>query len=360
MRVLVTGHLGYVGPSVIRAFQEAGHHVTGLDTGYFRDCADALHPPAAPDREILRDVRDIRPEDVAGADAIIHLAGLSNDPLGELDPALTPDINQAATIRLAELARDAGCVRFVFASSCSLYGAAGDSAAPLDETAPLRPVSAYARSKALCEEDLGNLADDRFSPVFLRFATAFGASPRMRFDLVLNNLVAWARTTGEIRVLSDGTPWRPLVHVKDMALAALCAATAPRRAVHARAFNIGRDDNNLTVAGIAQLVQDCVKGSRVVISGETGGDPRSYRVDFGRALRELPGFRPEWTVAMGCREVDRWLRDRALAEGEFQSHRFVRLKHLQLLRDTGRVDGTLRLLETAPPVRIPAAVGGAP
>ncbi|RJF76863.1 SDR family oxidoreductase [Azospirillum cavernae] len=343
MRVLVTGYLGYVGPAVVAAFQNAGHHVIGFDNGYFEDCVDPLEPQPVPDGDIRRDVRDVGPGDVTDVDAIVHLAGLSNDPLGELAPALTPDINHAATLRLAALAKAAGCPRFVFASSCSLYGAAADCASPLEETAPLRPVSAYAQSKAACERDLGALADDRFSPVFLRFATAFGASPRMRFDLVLNNLVAWARTTGEIRVLSDGTPWRPLVHIKDMAQAMLRAATAPRDIVHARPFNIGRDDNNLTVADLARLVQNQVPGTHIAITGENGSDPRSYRVDFRRAHRELPDFRPEWTVEMGCEEVDRWIRARELTADDFQSHRFIRLKHLQFLQEQGRVGADLRL-----------------
>lgn len=347
-RILLTGHLGYVGPVAVRVLRAAGHHVTGLDNGFFAQTTDTLEPPTPPDREILRDVRDVTAADVAGIDAVVHLAGLSNDPLGALAAHLTPAINHAATIRLARLAREAGARRFVFASSCSLYGAGG-GAAPLGETAPLEPLSAYARSKADCERDLLALAAEggAMSPVFLRFATAFGASPRMRFDLVLNNLVAYARTTGEVRVMSDGTPWRPLVHIEDMAMAMACAVAAPREVVHARAFNVGRDDNNLTVAQIAEAVRAQVPGSRVVVTGETGGDPRSYRVDFARAHRELPGFRPRWTIPMGCAEVDAWITARGLTIDDVLSRRHVRLKQIRHLRETGEIDGDLRMAGVA-------------
>jgi nucleoside-diphosphate-sugar epimerase len=342
MHVLVTGHLGYVGPAVLAELKGAGHRVTGLDIGYFGECVDGGLPQAKPDAEVRADMRDVRPETLSGIDAIVHLAGLSNDPLGQLVPELTAAINHDATLRLAGLARAAGVTRFVFASSCSSYGAAGDSAAALDESAELRPVSAYAISKVACEHDLGALAGKEFEPVFLRFATAFGLSPRMRFDLVLANLTGWARTTGTIKVMSDGTPWRPLVHIADMALAIRCALEAPAAVVRGRAFNIGRPDNNLQVRDIAEIVRRQVPGSRVAITGETGGDPRSYRVDFSRALGELPGFRPRWTVAMGCEEIDRWIVARRLDEAGFQSRLYVRLKQLQHLQETGALDRELR------------------
>jgi nucleoside-diphosphate-sugar epimerase len=342
MHVLVTGHLGYVGPAVLAVLKKGGHQVSGLDVGYFRECVDAGLPQVKADRELALDVRDVAPAHLAGIDAIVHLAGLSNDPLGQLVPELTAKINHAGTVRLAQLARAAGVRRFVFASSCSSYGASGTSA-PLDESAALNPVSAYAVSKVACERDLAPLAAENFAPVFLRFATAFGLSPRMRFDLVVANLTAWARTTGTIKVLSDGTPWRPLVHVADMALAIRCALEAPAKTVSGRPFNIGRDDNNVQIRDIAEIVQRQVPGSRILITGETGGDPRSYRVDFGRAARELPGFRPQWSVAQGCAEIDRWLVARSLGEADFQSRLYVRLKQLQHLRDDGVLDDELRL-----------------
>jgi nucleoside-diphosphate-sugar epimerase len=342
MHVLVTGHLGYVGPAVIARLKESGHRVTGLDAGYFRECADPVARAVAADTEITKDIRDVAASDLRGLDAVVHLSGLSNDPLGQLDPGLTAAINHAATIRLAKLARDNGVGRFIFASSCSMYGASGNAERPLDESAPLRPASAYAESKAACERDLAPLAGSSFAPVFLRFATAFGVSPRMRFDLVLANLAAWARTTGTARVLSDGTPWRPLVHIGDMALAITCALEAPVETVRGQAFNVGRSDNNVRVREIAEMVRRQVPGSRIEITGETGGDPRSYRVDFTRALTKLRGFEPRWTVAMGAEEIDRWLVERQIDTAGFQSRLYIRLKQLEHLMKGGALAADLR------------------
>lgn len=317
--------------------QARGHEVVGLDIGYFRDCGSDV----APDRQVERDMRDVGAGDVDGVDAIIHLAGLSNDPMGALDAGLTRDINLDATLALGRLAKAAGVDRFVFASSCSLYGAAGGDAA-LDETAPMAPVSAYAVSKAKAEEGLSALADDRFSPVFMRNATAYGVGPRPRFDLVVNNLAGWAYATGVLKVMSDGTPWRPLVHIEDIALAALCAAEAPRKAVHNEAFNVGRADANYQVRDIALAVQRAFPEARVDITGESGGDPRSYRVAFDKALTALPGFAPRWTLEAGVDEVARWLRAGGLRGEAFEGPRFVRLAQLRRLRDEGVIDADLR------------------
>lgn len=342
MNVLITGHLGYIGPIAVRMFRAAGHTVVGLDVGYFRDCVTHGATAASPHREIVRDIRDVVAADLAGIDAVVHLAGLSNDPMGQLNAELTHDINHRASIRLAELAKRAGAQRFVFASSCSIYGAAGDAAKPLDETAAFNPVSAYAVSKVRTEEDLAKMADSTFSPIYLRNATAFGVSPRIRFDLVLNNLVAWAKTTGTIKVMSDGTPWRPLVHVEDISRAAVAAVEAPRAAVHNQAFNIGRDDANYQVRDIAEAVAAAVPRSKVEITGESGGDPRSYRVDFRKALTGLPGFAPQWTLAKGCAEVVAWFGGSGLGNDSYDSRRFIRLKQLRHLMDTGAVDAALR------------------
>jgi nucleoside-diphosphate-sugar epimerase len=344
MKVLITGYCGYVGPIMVRMFKEAGHSVHGLDVGYFKDCLRPGRNVVSPDNEIHMDLRDITPAPLEGLDVVVHLAALSNDPMGALNPALTFEINHLASINLAKAAKKAGVARFLFASSCSVYGAAGDNLNPLDETAPFNPVSAYAISKVKTEADLQGLADKDFSPVFLRNGTAYGVSPRLRFDLVLNQLMAWARITGNIRVLSDGTPWRPLVHIEDMSRAALAAATAPRDMIHNQAFNIGRMEANYQIRDIAEAVARQIPGSKLEITGETGGDSRSYRVDFGKAIHNLPGFNPVWTLEKGCEELDRWLVEERLSEQSFQSRFFIRLKQLQYLLNEKKVDQDLRFV----------------
>jgi nucleoside-diphosphate-sugar epimerase len=321
--------------------QARGHQVTGLDIGYFKDCVARPQADGAADAQIVRDIRDVAAADLKGIDAVIHLAGLSNDPIGELNPGLTYDINLEGTLNLARLAKVAGVSRFVFASSCSIYGAAG-GAGQLDETAPLEPVSAYAVSKARSEEGLAALADADFSPVFMRNATAYGLGPRPRFDLVVNNLSGWAYAAGVVKVMSDGTPWRPLTHIEDISLAALCAAEAPRGAVHAQAFNIGRSDANYQVKDIAEAVRRAFPAARLDITGETGGDPRSYQVDFSKALAGLPGFAPQWTLERGVDEVAGWLQADGLGAEAFDSRMFIRLKQLKYDVDRGVLDGELR------------------
>jgi nucleoside-diphosphate-sugar epimerase len=345
MHILITGNTGFIGPVTTRLAKERGHTVTGLDVGYFKDCVAEGRPDVPPDRQIWRDIRDVTLEDLEGADAIIHLAGLSNDPMGALNAQITYDINLDSTVRLGELARRAGIGRFVFASSCSIYGASGDSTTPLDETAPFNPVSAYAVSKVKSEEGLAGLADEAFSPVFMRNATAYGVSPRTRFDLVLNNLAGWAYTAGVVKVMSDGTPWRPLTHIEDISLAALCATEAPREIVHNQAFNIGRNDANYQVRDIAEAVQAAFPGSVLEITGETGGDTRSYRVNFDKALHGLPGFEPRWTLEKGVDEIARFLRSNGLGDQTFDSRLFIRLKQLQHGVDTGVLSEDLRVVK---------------
>lgn len=341
MRVLLTGHQGYLGTVMAPVLSSAGHEVVGLDAGLFADCVLG-DPPADPPGHRV-DLRDVTAEHVAGVDAVIHLAALSNDPLGSLAPELTYDINHHASVRLARLARDAGVRRFLYASTCSVYGAAGgsDSANLVAEDAPLRPVTPYAESKVRVEDDLHALADDDFTPVFMRNATAFGYSPRLRADIVLNNLVGHALLSGEVLVLSDGTPWRPLVHAADIARAFASALTAPREAVHDRAFNIGSETNNVTVAEIAEQVAEAVSGAKVVITGETGADPRSYRVDFSRFHAAIPGFDCEWTVKRGALELADAYRKFGLTREDFEQ-RFTRLAVLRAASGTGAVDDTLR------------------
>jgi nucleoside-diphosphate-sugar epimerase len=338
MRVLVTGHAGYVGSVLAPLLDRAGHDVVGLDSSYFADCMLGPAPPSPP--LLSTDVRDVTEDDLRGFDAVCHLAGLSNDAVGNLDPELTYEINHRASFRLARVAKEAGVGRFLFASSCSIYGVTGGDEL-VDESAPLKPLPPYAESKARVEEDLVALADDGFSPVLLRNATIYGYSPRFRADLVLNNLVAWAHVSGETRVTSDGTPCRPVVHVEDVARAALAALEADRDAVHAEAFNVGSARDNYRVRELAEIVEGTVSGATVVITGETGPDPRSYRVDFSKVERVLPAFRPAWDPRRGARELyDAFVRFELTRER--LEREFTRLARLSELSRSGRLDETLR------------------
>jgi nucleoside-diphosphate-sugar epimerase len=336
--VLLTGHQGYLGTVLAPALAAEGHQVLGLDSRLFADCVLGPLPEDPPG--VALDVRDVGPEHLAGCDAVVHFAALSNDPLGSLAPELTHDINHHASTRLARLARDAGVRRFVYASTCSVYGAQGGDAL-VGEDAPLRPVTPYAESKVRVEDDLWSLADGSFSPTALRNATAFGFSPRLRADIVLNNLVGHAVLTGLVRVLSDGTPWRPLVHAADIAGAVVAVLDAPIGAVHARAFNVGTEQNNRTVAEIAEAVAAEVPGAEVVITGEAGADPRSYRVDFSRMRTEVPAFRARWSIPAGAAELVAAYRAHGLTREDFDS-RFTRLARLRHRAAVGDIGADLR------------------
>jgi nucleoside-diphosphate-sugar epimerase len=336
MKVLVTGHEGYIGSVMIGVLQDAGHAVTGLDTNFYAGCDFGVPPPPVP--AIMKDIRDVVPSDLKGFDAVIHLAALSNDPLGCLDESCTYDINHLGSVSIARAAKAAGVPRYLFASSCSLYGAAGD--AMLDETAAFNPITAYGRSKVLVEQDVAKLADENFSPTFLRNATAFGVSPRLRADIVVNNLVGVAFTTGEILIQSDGTPWRPLVHVQDISRAFLAVLEAPRTAVHNQAFNVGSSDENYQIRDIVSMVQDVVPGCTVRYQEGGGPDPRCYRVRCDKIGRHLPGFHTEWTVRRGVEELYSSFLRHDLTQAEFAS--YVRLPRLQELLRTGEVDASLR------------------
>jgi len=338
VKVLVTGHNGYIGGALVPMLLAAGHEVTGMDSYLFADCTFGTDVPDVPSRRI--DIRDAIVDDVAGFDAVVHLAGISNDPLGDLRPDCTYDINFRGAVHMASLAKQAGVPRFVFSSSCSLYGAAGD--APLDETADFNPVTPYGRSKVLAEEGMTALASDEFSPTFLRNATAFGVSARLRGDLVVNNLVGYAVTTGEVLLKSNGLAWRPLVHIEDISRAFLAVLHAPRHVVHLEAFNVGSTEENYRIREVAALVEEHVPDSRVEFADGASADARNYRVNCERLLQTLPDFRPEWTVSRGVEELYRAYRDEGLTLAEFTSSRYLRVRRVLELLESGALDDDLR------------------
>jgi nucleoside-diphosphate-sugar epimerase len=338
MRVLVTGHRGYIGAVLVPMLQEAGHEVTGLDVDLYRGCDFGAPPRPVPTLEV--DVRAVEVEHCEGFDAVVHLAALSNDPLGDMNPELTYDINHHASVRLARCAKEAGVARFLFSSSCSLYGAAGE--APLTEEAGFNPVTPYGESKILVEQDLAKLADADFSPVSLRNATVYGASPRLRADLVVNNLVGYAFTTGEVLIKSDGSPWRPLVHVQDVSRAFLALLTAPRDGVHGQAFNVGRQSENYRIRDVASIVEEVVPGSRVTYAPGASPDVRNYRVDFSKIERLVPTFRPTWTVRQGVEELLAAYRQVGLTREQFLGPRFYRIQTVKARQAARELDGELR------------------
>jgi nucleoside-diphosphate-sugar epimerase len=341
VRILVTGHKGYIGTVAIPLLAKSGHELTGLDNDLYERCTygDGLGP-ANDIPTIRKDIRDVERADIVGFDAVIHFAGLSNDPLGNLNAALTYQINHEATVRLATLAKSAGVERFIFSSSCSNYGAAGDDM--LDETAAFNPVTPYGLSKVKAEQDLVRLADSRFSPTYLRSATAYGVSPRLRFDLVLNNLVAWAYTTGRIHLKSDGSPWRPIVHIEDIARAFLAVVEAPRDLVHDQAFNVGITGENYRVRDLAQIVGETVPGATVSFADDAGPDLRNYRVSCDKIARMLPAFKPVWNARRGAAELYQTFVNRGLQLDEFEGPRYQRIGHLKALLADKLLDEALR------------------
>jgi nucleoside-diphosphate-sugar epimerase len=345
MRVLVTGHLGYIGTVLVPMLKARRHEVEGLDTDLYRRCTFGDPKRITPVPNIGKDVRDVEARDVDGFDAVLHLAGLSNDPLGNLNADLTYAINHQASVRLAELAKKAGATRFVFASSCSNYGAGGDEM--LDEEAEFNPVTPYGESKVLVEQDVAPMANGQFSPVYLRAATAYGVSPRLRFDLVLNNLVAWALTTGRIYLKSDGTPWRPIVHIEDIARAYIAVLEAPREQVHNRAFNVGRSDQNYRIRELAEIVGRTVPDCRIDYAPNAGPDKRCYRVSCERLAREVDGYEPVWDAERGASELYEAYRQYGLTLEEFEGPRYQRIAHIRQLLATGALAEDLRPVEPA-------------
>lgn len=344
MRILLTGHDGYIGPVMIKVLQGAGHDVAGLDSHYFESCAFGEYE--SPIRSLRKDIRDVVQGDLEGFDAVIHLAAISNDPLGNLNPQCTYDINHEASVNLAKLAKAAGVSRYLYSSSCSVYGAASPDDI-LTEEAEFAPVTPYAKSKVMVERDVAPLADDNFSPTYMRNATVYGVSERLRGDLVVNNLTGWALTTGRVYLKSDGTPWRPLVHVEDLSLAFLAALETPREVVHNQAFNVGRDEENYRISTVAEIVRDAVAGSRLEYEEGAGPDPRCYRADFGKIKRMLPAFQPKWTVPKGVEQLVAAYKAIGLRQEDLEGERYLRIKHIQHLMASGRLDADLRWTQQA-------------
>lgn len=338
--LMITGNTGYIGSVMTRFFKQCGYKVKGLDLQLYKGCefVEQFDPP---DHQITKDIRNVNEEDLDGVTDIIHLAALSNDPLGELNQNLTYEINYKGTLKLANLAKKTGVKKFLFSSSCSMYGIS-DSDMPLTEDGSLNPITAYAKSKVFAERDLSQLADDNFHPVFMRNATVYGVSPMLRLGLVVNNLVAWAHTTGKVAILSDGTPWRPIIHVEDMCRAFKAVLEAPVENVHDQAFNIGLNEENYQIKDLALMVEKIVPDCRAEILNETGSDERSYRVDFSKLKEIFPEFAPQWNVEKGIDQLYKSYTENNFTLDDFESVKFFRIRWIKELIENGVIDKGLK------------------
>jgi nucleoside-diphosphate-sugar epimerase len=346
VRVLVTGHKGYIGTILVQMLQAEGFDVTGLDNDFFDGCifGDQSVCGDIPDVPYVRkDIRDVEPCDLRGNDAVIHLAALSNDPLGDINPDMTYEINHEASVRLAKLAKKAGVQRYVLSSSCSVYGTSGSDI--VTEESGLSPITPYGISKMLAEKDISKLADAKFSPTFLRSATAYGVSPMLRFDLVLNNLVAWAYTTGIVLLKSDGTAWRPIVHVQDISRAFIAVLNSSCELIHNQTFNVGMTEENYRVRELAEIVKDTVRNSHVQYASDAEPDKRSYRVDFSKINKMLPKFKPQWNARLGAKQLCDAYKRVGITLEEFEGPRYRRITSLEISLSSGRLDKTLRRKE---------------
>jgi len=338
-KIIVTGHRGFIGSLLANMLIQNGCEVTGIDTGYFNEDCE-LFSNNLSIKEVKNDLRDISEEDLSGSYAVCHLGALSNDPMGEIDPELTFEINYRASVRLAQLAKKVGVEKFIYSSSCSLYGiASGEN--DITEEGQLNPLTAYAKSKVQTEKEILPMTDSHFSVTSLRNSTAYGVSPKLRVDLVVNNLVGWALTSGEIRIMSDGSPWRPLIHAEDIARAFLAVIDAPPEKVNGQAFNVGVNSENYRVREIAELVADAVPGCRLVFTGEHGADSRSYRVNFDKIRNNLPEFQPQWTLKQGIAQLVEHFRKYGMTPEKFSGRYFIRLKQLQYLLQSKKLNEKL-------------------
>jgi nucleoside-diphosphate-sugar epimerase len=338
MHILVTGHKGYIGTVMIPMLLAEGHDVVGFDSDLYEECTFGDGIQDVPEKR--KDIRDIEASDLAGFDAVVHLAGLSNDPLGDLNPTLTYEINHLASVRMAQLAKEVGVTRFIFSSSCSTYGLAGENL--VKEDAAFNPVTPYGISKVLVEQEIMKLAEPNFSPIFLRNATAYGVSPRLRFDLVLNNLVAWAFTTGWVYMKSDGTPWRPIVHIEDISRAFIAILNAPREVVHNQAFNVGVTEENYQIKELAKIVKETIPKCHIEFAKDAGPDKRCYRVDFSKLQQTLPEFKPKWNARQGIEQLYTAYKKIGLTLEGFEGPKYKRIAHIKKLLSNDRLDKTLR------------------